>query len=241
MFEPLEILHEDAACIVLHKPAGLLTQAPLGIESLEFRVKQFLMTRDGQVGEVYLGVPHRLDRPVSGVIVFAKNRKAARRISEQFEARSVEKTYWALVAGNVSPEAGTWVDYLKKIDGEARSEVVAETDSLGLKAVLHFRVQRIVGEFTLLEIQLETGRTHQIRVQCSAHGHPLVGDRLYGSTDNFGPVTDDERARLIALHARTLRFKLPVSKEPQTFVAPLPKLWQDYGVVEPADSLGGSE
>src|SRR5262245_14843825 len=108
----LTILFEDSSCLAVSKPAGLLTQAPLGIDSLEVQVKRYLAEQNESEGEVYLGVPHRIDRPVSGVVVLAKNRKAARRISEQFERRLVEKTYWALVDGDVQPDAGTWTDHL---------------------------------------------------------------------------------------------------------------------------------
>src|SRR5439155_9135986 len=100
-----EILFEDEDLLAVAKPAGLLTQSALGIDSLEVRIKRFLKERDGAEGDVYLGVPHRLDRPVSGAILFAKNLKAAQRISKQFESRRVEKTYWALVEGAVEPVA----------------------------------------------------------------------------------------------------------------------------------------
>src|SRR6476646_7596677 len=171
-----DILFEDETCLAVAKPAGLLTQAPLGIDSLEYRIKRFLSERDSSAGEVYLGVPHRLDRPVSGAIVFAKTLKAAQRISKQFENRRVEKTYWALVEGSVVPTEGTWTDYLKKIEGEPRSVVVDASDPGGRKAILHYKiVQRLSGDFspvqaglitrsvmatvgerTLLEIALET-------------------------------------------------------------------------------------
>jgi RluA family pseudouridine synthase len=220
-----DILHEDSACLVVAKPPGLLTQAPLGIDSLEFRIKQFLKDRDAKPGGVYLGVPHRLDRPASGVIVFAKNVRAARRISEQFEGRLVEKRYWALVEGEVQPDEGTWTDHVKKIEGEPRSVLVDHTDPAGKVAILHYKVlQRPPGR-TLLEIELETGRTHQIRVQAAGRGHPLLGDELYGSRGTFGPPAADERQRLIALHARSLRFRLPTTKEYITCEAPLPELW----------------
>src|SRR5438132_807623 len=124
----LDILFEDDACLVVAKPGGLLTQAPLGIDSLEFRIKYLLKERDRLPGDIYLGVPHRLDRPVSGVIVFAKNLRAAQKLSLQFERRFVQKTYWALVAGEVAPDAGTWTDSLKKIEGEPRSVVVDQAD-----------------------------------------------------------------------------------------------------------------
>lgn len=223
-----EILLDDAACFVVIKPAGLLTQAPLGIDSLEFRIKRFLKQRENLPGDVYLGVPHRLDRPVSGVIAFARNQRAARRISEQFEGRLVEKTYHALVGGHVAEDSGTWTDYLKKVEGEPRTEVVDKLDPDGRIAVLHFQVLRRLSAATLLEIRLETGRTHQIRVQCSQHGHPLLGDQLYGSRVLFGPDAPDERDRLIALHARSLRFKHPQTKLPLLFEAPLPALWNSW-------------
>jgi len=226
-----DILLEDSACLVVNKPAGLLTQAPLGIDSLEHRIKVWLKERDAKPGGVYLGVPHRLDRPASGVIVFAKNVRAARRISEQFEGRLVEKTYWALVEGDVQPGEATWTDHLKKIDGEPRTVVVDECEPEGRIAVLHYRVlQRLAGK-TLLEIDLETGRTHQIRVQCATRGHPLLGDELYGSTMLFGPWSDDERERLIGLHARSLKFRHPMTREYVECVAPLPAIWADAGVV----------
>src|SRR5437588_6696328 len=134
----LDILFEDDACLVVAKPGGLLIQAPLGIDSLEFRIKRFLSERDRISGEVYLGVPHRLDRPVSGVIIFAKTLRAAQKLSLQFERRFIRKIYWALVAGEVAPDAGTWTDYLKKIEGEPRSVVAEQTDPGGRIAVLHY-------------------------------------------------------------------------------------------------------
>jgi 23S rRNA pseudouridine1911/1915/1917 synthase len=225
-----DILHEDSACLVVAKPPGLLTQAPLGIDSLEFRIKAWLKEKYAKPGGVYLGVPHRLDRPVSGVIVFAKNVRAARRISEQFEGRLVEKRYWALVSGDVQPSAATWTDQLKKIEGEPRSVVVDHTDPEGKLAILHYQVVQRTAGHSLLEIVLETGRTHQIRVQCASRGHPLLGDELYGSTEQFGEWHADERQRLIALHARSLRFRLPTTNEFATFVADLPAMWTEAGV-----------
>jgi RluA family pseudouridine synthase len=234
MAEGFSILHEDAACLVIAKPAGLLTQAPLGIDSLEVQVKRFLKERDAKAGEVYLGVPHRLDRPVSGVLVLAKNQRAARRISQQFEARLVEKTYWALVEGNLSPDVGTWTDYLKKVYGKPRTQVVSPDDPDGQAAVLHYRVLEHAAPGgqaeSLLEIRLETGRTHQIRIQCASRGHVLLGDELYGSQRPFGPPSDDQRERLIALHARSLRFRHPQSGEFIHCVAPLPEYWRKEGV-----------
>ena len=225
-----EILYDKGPCLIVNKPAGLLTQAPLGIDSLELRVKRFIKHREGKTGEIYLGVPHRLDRPVSGAIVFARHVRAARKISEQFEGRTVKKTYWALVGGAPTDPSGTWTDYLQKIDGEPRTIVVEPNHPEGKIAILHYRVLQTVPQGTLLEIELETGRTHQIRVQCSSRSLPLLGDTLYGSTATFGPWSDDERARLISLHARSIQLKHPMTREPIHVVAPLPELWGQYGV-----------
>jgi RluA family pseudouridine synthase len=225
-----EILHEDAAILVVNKPPCLLTQAPLGIDSLEVRIKRLLQDRGVPADEVYLGVPHRIDRPASGVIVFAKTLKAAQNISKQFERRFVHKTYLALAQGNVDPAEGTWTDHLKKTYGKPQSQVVAEGDPGGQLAVLHYKVAGTATAHSLLEIRLETGRTHQIRVQCASRGHALLGDELYGSTLPFGPWSDDERERLIALHARSLAFRHPTTQQDLVFTAPLPDIWRETGI-----------
>ena len=226
-----DILYDEGPCLIVNKPAGLLTQAPLGIDSLELRVKRFIKQREGKTGEIYLGVPHRLDRPVSGCIVFARHVRAARKISEQFEGRMVRKTYWALVPAAPTEAAGTWTDFLQKIDGEPRTVVVDDKNPAGKIAILHYQVVQTYPQGTLIEIELETGRTHQIRVQCSSRGLPLLGDTLYGSHAAFGPWNDDERARLISLHARSIQLKHPMTREPIHITAPLPPLWQEYGVI----------
>jgi len=220
-----EILYEEGPVLTVLKPAGVLTQAPPGIDSLETRVKRFLKARENKPGNVYLAIIHRLDRPVSGAIVFCKHVRAARKLSEQFEDRMVRKTYWALVEGQVASERGTWTDYLRKVPGEARSEIVDRTHPEGQLAILHYQVKAHTATGTWLEIELETGRTHQIRLQCSAHGHPVQGDALYGAQLPFGPETPDERARVIALHARLLAFRHPMTQTPVEIVAPLPPWW----------------
>jgi 23S rRNA pseudouridine1911/1915/1917 synthase len=225
-----DILYEHGPVLVVNKPPGLLTQAPPGIDSLELRVKRFLKDREQKPGEVYLGVPHRLDRPVSGAIVLAKHVRAARRISEQFEARTVRKIYWALVEGSVGEDADTWIDQLKKLENEPRAVVVDASDVEGRTAVLHYRVLQRLPTATLLEIELETGRMHQIRVQCAARGHPLLGDDHYGATMPFGPPSVDQRERLIALHARNLQFRHPMTDEPLSISAPLTAWWHELGI-----------
>ncbi len=232
----VDILLEDGPVLVVNKPGGLLTQAPPGIDSLESRIKMLLKHRDNKPGKVYLGVPHRLDRPASGAMVFARHSRAARRLAEQFEGRMIEKTYWAMVEGCVSPDTGTWTDSLRKIPNVAEAEVVASDHPEGREAVLHYRTLwngppglfKFDSPHTLLEITLETGRMHQVRVQAASRGHPLLGDEQYGSTTPFGPQEEDARLRWIALHAVRLAFRHPMTRVPITVEAPLPDAWKEF-------------
>lgn len=251
MPEPaLEILYDNGPCLVVNKRAGVLTQAPAGIDSLEVQVKAFYRERDGKEADanIYLGLPHRLDRPVSGAIVFARHVRAAQRLSTQFENRTVTKVYWALVERDVQPDEGTWTDHLHKRHGMAQSIVVPPDDPRGKIAILRYRVlDRLhiadpsrVGSngqpedpsrdgramYSWLEIELETGRTHQIRVQCASRGHAVIGDTQYGSTLAFGEQFEDERERAIALHARQLGFNHPMTNEPVDVIAPLSAAWK---------------
>lgn len=216
------ILFEDNHCLALSKPAPLLTQGvPTGLPTLEAWAKAYLRDKYAKPGNVYLGVPHRLDRPVSGVVLFARNSKAAARLAEQFQKHQVEKVYWAKVQGTVEPAEGTWEDWLVKIADEARAEV-ATADTPGAKrAILHYRVLAN----GLLELRPRTGRMHQLRVQLAARGHPIFGDELYGSTVPFGPPAELRRDRVIALHARSLTFLHPLRYEPMTVTADLPEYW----------------
>lgn len=225
-----DILYEQGPCLAVLKPGGLLTQAPPAIDSLELRVKQFIKLRDDKPGRVYLGVPHRLDRPVSGVLVLAKHVRAARRLCDQFQDRSVRKTYWAYVAGTMESDTGTWIDYVRKVPDEPRAEVAAADHPDARQAVLHYRVLRRDECGTWLEIELETGRMHQIRLQAGSRGFPIFGDTQYGSSERFGPETQDDRARWIALHARSLEFLHPMTREPVSITAPLPVWWDAFGL-----------
>lgn len=225
------LLYEEGPCLVVNKPPGVLTQAPPGIDSLEVRIKTFLKQRDDKPGNLYLGVPHRLDRPASGVIVFARHSRATRRLGEQFEHRTVRKVYWACVSGQVQPAEGTWEDYLRKIPEQARAEVVPSDHPEGRVAVLHYRTLAVFDWGAWLEIELETGRTHQIRIQTASRGYPILGDAHYGSAASFGPAYEDERLRAIALHARSLTFRHPMTREIVTVTAPLPEAWATQGVV----------
>ena len=227
-----EIILEDGPLLTVNKPAGLLTQAPAGIDSLEHRVKDFLTVRDQKPGRCYLGVPHRLDRPVSGVLLLAKHVRAARRLSEQFESRTVEKTYWAAVSGQPEEDAGTWVDCMKKVPHQPLAVIANPDDPEAREAVLHYRVLRRFDGGALLEVKLETGRMHQIRLQSAHRGFPILGDAQYGSTVPFGEQHDDTRLRGIALHARSIRFLHPMTREPLTLVAALPTAWHELGSTE---------
>jgi 23S rRNA pseudouridine1911/1915/1917 synthase len=236
MDTPLVILFEDNHCLAVAKPAPLLTQgvpwdSPAGlIPTLEAQVKAYLKERYHKTGNVYLGIPHRLDRPVSGAVLFARNTKAARRLAEQFQTREVTKIYWAAVEGDVRPEEGVWEDWLRKLPEEARVEQ-AEADAPGARhAVLHYRRLSTSAGCTLLEIQPRTGRMHQIRVQASLRGWPVRGDVLYGARQPFGPTPALPRDRVIALHARQLTFLHPIRYEPITLVAPLPETWRDLQI-----------
>ncbi len=256
--QQLEILYESGPCLVVNKPAGVLTQAPAGIDSMEVRIKEFYRQREGKeaAANIYLGLPHRLDRPVSGAIVFARHVRAAQRLAAQFEDRTVTKVYWAVVEGDVEPDEGTWTNHLHKRHGMAQTIVVPADDPRGKLAVMHWRAlgrgmldagcsQVDAGcsiqeddsgrarswdeshgrPVTMLEIQLETGRTHQIRVQAASRGFPVLGDTQYGATQLFGEACDDERLRAIALHARQLAFRHPMIEETVNIVAPLSAAW----------------
>ena len=214
----IDVLYEEGFCLAVNKPSGLLTQAPPGIDSLERRVKDYWESE-------YLGIPHRLDRPVSGVVLFGKNTRTTHRISEQFEKRQIDKTYWAVVEGHIAEESGTWIDYMRKVPNRPIAEIVPPINPDAREAILYFSVLRRLADCTLLEIRLETGRMHQIRLQSSAHGHPVLGDAMYGSQRPFGEQFEDERRRAIALHARSLKFVNPTSKETVEIVAPLPTAW----------------
>lgn len=226
----VDVLLEDDALLAVLKPAGLLTQAPPGIDSLESRIKNLIKLRDDKPGNVYLGVPHRLDRPVSGVMVFAKHSRAARRISKQFERRDVEKIYWACAQGVVEPASGSWRDYIRKIPGEPKAQIVSADDEEARLGVLHYRTLGQTSFGSWLEIKLETGRTHQVRIQAASRGWPLLGDAYYGGTSPFGQQHDDDRLRAIALHARSLSLAHPMTRQPLTVTAPVSAAWLAVGL-----------
>jgi 23S rRNA pseudouridine1911/1915/1917 synthase len=221
----MHVLFEDHHLIAVSKSAPLMTQAPAGVPSLEAEVKAYIKEKYVKPAGVYLGIPHRLDRPVSGVVVFCRNTKAATRVAEQFQKHTVTKVYWALVEGVVADDAGEWRDYLRKVPDQARSEVVAADAEGAKEAITAFKVLRREADATLLELTPRTGRMHQLRVQAATRGHPVVGDAIYGGSRPFGPPAELPRDRVIALHARRLAFEHPFRKVPVELEAPLPDYW----------------
>jgi 23S rRNA pseudouridine1911/1915/1917 synthase len=216
---PLDILYEDNHCLAVAKASGDLSTHYQGKEeTLDRAVKAYLKERYQKPGNVFLGIVHRLDRPVSGVLLFARTSKAAARLAEQFREGTVEKTYWAIVEGDLERTAGTLEDWLLKDREAGRVEVVEPRTRGARQALLHYQRRGGHGGLTWLEIRPQTGRTHQLRVQLAHHGFPIYGDAKYGSIHTFD--------RAIALHARSLTFLHPVRYEPITLTAELPRGWR---------------
>ncbi len=213
---PFEVLYEDNHLLAVNKPAGLPT---MGVESdrasLIVAAKQYIKHKYQKPGNVYLGIVSRLDAPVTGVVLIARTSKAAARLSEQFRERDVQKRYWALVERRPVPPAGSWTDWIRK-DERHRKVLLSQAGVPGAQeAILSYRTVNGARGTVHLEIELKTGRKHQIRVQLAGHNLPVLGDRKYGSKVMFQPG--------IALHARELVFKHPTRKSPMQLVAPLPR------------------
>jgi 23S rRNA pseudouridine1911/1915/1917 synthase len=237
-----DILLEDGPLIAVTKPPGLPTQGvPTTAPSLETQVKAYLKRKYAKPGNVYLGVPHRLDRPVSGVVVFARNSKAAARLAEQFRLRQVRKWYLAVVDGLPVPEEGTLTDWLLKVPDQALAHVVPEGTPGAKRAALRYRVLQTLPKpgtspgqsLSLVLIELETGRMHQIRVQVASRGWPIIGDQRYGSSLPFpnalGPDIGGAANEIIALHAARLDLRHPIRYDPISLIAPLPASWSAFG------------
>jgi 23S rRNA pseudouridine1911/1915/1917 synthase len=222
---PFAILYEDNHLLVVAKPPDVPTMGVTDNRaSVLAMARSYVKQRDNKPGNVYLGVVSRLDTPVSGVLLLAKTSKAAARLTEQFRERDVSKTYWAIVEGKFDRPKGKLVDFLAHDDRAQRMTVVAETAPQARRAVLAYRRLKAIGKATLVEIRLETGRKHQIRVQFSHAGHPILGDRKYGGRQPFSAG--------IALHGRRLEIVHPVRQTPMEFVAPLPPSWRRWGIEE---------
>jgi 23S rRNA pseudouridine1911/1915/1917 synthase len=228
-FDPLQVLYEDNHCLAVAKPAPLLTQGPAHVPNLEAMAKAYLAERYHKKGRVYLGIPHRLDRPVSGVVVFARATKSAQRLAEQFRLRQVRKIYWAFLdfdqGGRPAPKTGKWEDWLLKKPDEAKAELTTADSPGARQALLSLRRLQVEADGALVEFEPLTGRMHQIRVQAASRGWPIRGDALYGSRLPFGGQPEFARDRIIALHGRSLTFLHPIRYEPITVTAPLPGVW----------------
>lgn len=229
MSPPLEVLCEDGPVLAVNKPAGLLTQGvPRGIPTLEAQVRDYIRTKYAKPGNVYLGIPHRLDRATSGVIVFARNSKAAARLAEQFEQRRVRKEYLAVVEAVPAEAEGTLTDWLLKNPERAHVEVVPSETPGAKEATLRYRVLDSRDGLSLLLVEPLSGRMHQIRVQLTARGWPVLGDRQYGAPMPADAV-DDWLQERIALHARRLTIFHPVRYDELAITAPFPSSWESFG------------
>lgn len=216
------VLYEDNHLLVVDKPPGMSSQgAAPGEPSLVDWSKEYLKRKYDKPGNVYLGIVSRLDRDVSGAIVMARTSKAAARLNEQFRERSVNKIYWAVVEGS-PPQQLRCVDRLRIDDREGRTVIAGAGDADAQDAALAFHVLQNLSGMTLVEVALETGRKHQIRVQLAERGWPIVGDKKYGSRRSF-PAG-------IALHARKLEFTHPTRAETVTIDAACPPSWRNLGL-----------
>lgn len=212
----LQVLHEDNHIIVVNKRVGDIVQGDkTGDEPLSDVVKQYIKVKYNKPGEVYLGVVHRLDRPTTGIVVFAKTSKALTRLNEMFKNRETQKTYWAVVKNAPEEKEAILEHYLKRNSKNNTSKAHAKEVPESKLARLDYKVIYQLNNYTVLEINLHTGRHHQIRAQLAAISCPIKGDLKYG----FNRSNPDGG---IHLHARKLQFVHPVSKNEITIVASLP-------------------
>lgn len=227
----IDILCEDGPVIAVNKAPGLISQgAPIGTDSLVSQVKAYLKEKYSKPGNVYLGVPHRLDRPVSGVVVFSRNSKCAARLSEQFAKRQVTKQYLAVVEKPPQPAAGHWEDWIYRIPDVSRVEISSKSNPEAKIAHLDYETIACHRGRALLAIRLGTGRMHQIRIQSGSRGCPIVGDAQYGAKSFFpGQSNTDTRTAPIALHAYRLDLKHPVRYDDLSIIAPIPRSWSAFG------------
>lgn len=221
------VLYEDNHIIVVNKRSSDLVQGDgTGDEPLDDIVRAYIREKYNKPGEVFLGVVHRLDRPVSGCVVYARTSKALSRLSELFRTREVRKTYWAIISERPPAEEGTLSHYLKKNETQNKSYVYSSEVKGSKLAELSYRVLARSERYYLVEVDLQTGRHHQIRAQLAAAGCPIKGDLKYGSKrSNEGGG--------ISLHSRRVSFVHPVKKEEITVEAPLPddRIWKLFSAI----------
>ncbi|OHB76043.1 MAG: hypothetical protein A2W31_11395 [Planctomycetes bacterium RBG_16_64_10] len=204
------------------KPAMLPTMGVTkGQPSLLALARDYVQRKYDKPGRVYLGVVSRLDAPVSGVVLLARTSKAAARLCAQFRCQAVRKVYWAAVAHRVRPATGRLIHFIGRDEQHRRMQIASARATGALEARLSYRTLQDVVNGTLLEVVPETGRKHQIRLQLASFGHPILGDRKYGSRQPF-PLG-------IALHCRELVFQHPVRQHSVTLTAPLSRAWRSLG------------
>ncbi len=222
MFDSKTILYEDNHLLIVNKKAGQLVQSDnSGDSSLENDLKEFIKCRDAKPGAVFLGVVHRIDRPVSGVVIFAKTSKALTRMCEKVKKREIKKIYWAIIESKPFPLTGELVHYIERNPKKNRSYAYDAPRKNAKEARLNYRYLLSGTHYHLLEINLITGRHHQIRCQLSKAGFPIKGDLKYGASRS------NENGS-ISLHAREIAFTHPVTKANVRIVAPVPgqdNLW----------------
>ena len=215
--QELAVLFEDNHLIAINKQSGTLVQGDeTGDEPLSETVKKFIKEKYGKPGAVFLGVVHRIDRPVSGVVVFARTSKSLERMNALFKNRETKKTYWALVGNKPAKAEDTLVHWLVKDEKKNKTTAYKREHPEGSRSKLSYKIMGNQAGHYLLEVNPITGRPHQIRVQLASMGCPIVGDLKYGFKE---PNPDAS----ICLHARELSFVHPVKNEPVTITAPLPK------------------
>lgn len=217
IFSEDQIVYEDNHMIVINKKAGQLVQGDkTGDLSLLELIKNFIKKRDEKPGNVFLGLVHRIDRPTSGLVIYAKTSKALSRLTVMVKNREVKKTYWAIVAKEMIPKSQRLIHYLQKNEKTNKATVFIKPTENAKESILNYQIIKTLDNYQLLEIDLETGRHHQIRAQLSKISVPIKGDLKYGA-----PRSNPDGG--ISLHARKLEFEHPVTKEKIKIIAPVPQ------------------
>ena len=220
----MKVIYEDNHIIVVNKASGEIVQGDkTGDESLCDTLKQYLKEKYNKPGNVFVGLPHRLDRPVSGVVIFAKTTKALERLNNMFRVGEVKKIYWAITKNKPLVAEGELSHWILRNEKMNKSFAYRKEVDGSKHALLNYRTLASSDNYTLIEVELKTGRHHQIRCQLSAMGCPIKGDLKYGAKRSNPDGS-------ISLHARYVEFVHPVSKQPIKITAPVPndRLWQSF-------------
>ncbi len=222
--QSLEVIYEDNHIIAVNKRVGDIVQGDrTGDHTLADAVKAYIKKKYDKPGDVYLGIIHRIDRPTSGVVVYARTSKALERMNELFRTHEVEKVYWAVVKNRPEMEEGVLKQSMRKNEKQNKSYICKDGGKGGKAAELSYRLCGMTDNYWMLEVRPKTGRHHQIRVQLAALGSPIKGDLKYGAGRS-------NRDGGIHLHARSISFMHPVKKEKITMTAPVPResLWGEF-------------